>query len=173
MTVRVHVEPRVLHWAVERAADPDGIVTTFPKIDEWIAGDRQPTLRQLRQFAARTGVPFGYMLLETPPDLELPVTDFREGAGGRVGPPSPELLAVLHLSIRRQDWYRDYAIDNDLPEVAEVGSGHGQEPTQVAADMRGRLGFEVDSRRELECCAETSVASLRGLGRPHRCHVDG
>jgi len=148
MGLRVPVAPDVLGWALERATDREGIEAAFPKIDEWLSGDRHPTMRQLEQFASRTGVPFGYLLLDSPPALKLPVPDFREGYDGeRLGEPSPELLAVIHQSIRRQDWYRDYARDNDLPAVEVVRAGERMGAAEAAADMRARLGYEVHQRR--------------------------
>jgi Zn-dependent peptidase ImmA (M78 family) len=105
-------------------------------------------VKQLASFAARTGTPFGYLLLPKPPELELPVPDFREGFGGTSpGEPSADLLAVVHQSIRRQDWYRDYAIDNVLPEVEAVGRAREMQPLEAAADMRRVLGYEVERRR--------------------------
>jgi Zn-dependent peptidase ImmA (M78 family) len=148
MAVRVPVSPDVLGWALDRAHDPGAVTDAMPKVLEWIAGDSQPTVKQLATFASRTGTPFGYLFLPRPPDLELPVPDFREGFGGEtLGDPSPDLLAVVHQSIRRQDWYRDYAIDNALAEVEVVGSAEDMSPTEAAADMREVLGYEVHQRR--------------------------
>jgi Zn-dependent peptidase ImmA (M78 family) len=105
-------------------------------------------VKQLTSFASRTGTPFGYLLLARPPDLELPVPDFREGyEGADLGDPSPDLLAVVHQSIRRQDWYRDYAIENGLPEVEVVGRAEDMNPAEAAADMREVLRFDVADRR--------------------------
>lgn len=146
--VRVPVSPEVLGWALERAHDPEAITDAMPSVRAWLTGDVQPTIKQLASFAARTGTPFGYLLLQRPPALELPVPDFREGFGGaHLGEPSADLLAVVHQSIRRQDWYRDYAIDNELPEVEVVGSAEGKSPLETAAEMRRLLSYEVDQRR--------------------------
>lgn len=148
MAVRVEVSPDVLGWALDRANDPDAITESMPNVLEWLSGDTQPTVKQLARFAARTGTPFGYLLLRHPPDLALPVPDFREGFGGAtLGEPSPDLMAVVHQSIRRQDWYRDYAIENGLPEVEVVGSAEGMSPVEAAEDMRMVLGYEVPQRR--------------------------
>ncbi len=148
MPVRVPVAPEVLGWALDRAPDPDAVAEAFPKVWEWIAGETQPTVKQLTSFASRTGTPFGYLLLEQPPTLELPVPDFREGyEGGDLGSPSADLLAVVHQSIRRQDWYRDYALDNGLPEVGIVGWAADRAPEDAAAHMREVLDYEVPQRR--------------------------
>ena len=159
-TVRVPVTSQVLNWAVDRSRDPEALSTAFPKLDGWIRGDIQPTVKQLKQFAARIGIPFGYMFLSEPPALSLPVPDFREGPTG-LGDPSPDLLAVVHQSIRRQDWYRDYAIDNGLPEVEAVGDGRDRDPGEAAGDMRDMLGFEVRQRRG--SWSDTRKALLRAF----------
>lgn len=148
MAVRVPVAPDVLGWALDRAPDPEAVAHAFPKIFEWIAGDAQPTLKQLTSFASRTGTPFGYLLLPRPPALELPVPDFREGfEGSDLGEPSSDLLAVVHQSIRRQDWYRDYATDNGLAEVEVVGVASDMSANDAAARMRSVLNYEVGQRR--------------------------
>lgn len=146
-TTRVPVSPTVLEWAADQSGlDVDDLHSSFPGWDEWVAGRRLPTLNQLERFANTAGVPFGYLLLEQPPRLELPVPDYREGFDGAVGEPSSNLLAVLNQSVRRQDWYRGYAQDNMLPEVEVVGSAANAEAISAAADMRQKLRFEVGDR---------------------------
>lgn len=147
-TVRVPISPDVLLWLVDRSGkDPDDFVDRYSKWETWLAGDSGPTLNQAQQLAKTAGVPFGYLLLERPPALDLPVPDFREGFDADLREPSSDLLAVVHQSIRRQDRYRDYAEDNDLPEINVVGAGEGKEPDEVAADMCRRLNFGVEQRR--------------------------
>lgn len=147
MTVRVAVSPDVLLWALDRAPDPAAVAVAFPAIDRWVTGQAEPTVRQLNDFATRTGTAYGYFFLPTPPVLELPIEDFREGfEGERYRDPSVNLLAVLHQSLNRQDWYRDYAIENGFAEVAVVGRGAVMSPLQAAADMRRELNYEVGNR---------------------------
>lgn len=148
MAARVPVSSEVLLWALDRAPNSDAILDAMPKVSEWIAGDTNPTIKQLSDFAARTGTPYGYMFLPAPPALGLPVQDFREGfSGGGFSEPSVNLLAVVHQSVRRQDWYRDYALENGFDEVEAVGRGEGMTADEVAADMRQVLRFEVRQRR--------------------------
>lgn len=54
---RISVNPELLTWARERA----GLYTLalagrFPKLSEWGAGELQPTLRQLEDFADSTAL---------------------------------------------------------------------------------------------------------------------
>lgn len=148
MPTRVSVTPAVLTWAAELAGrDPGDLTERYPRWNAWLAGNSEPTLRQAEDLARSAGIPFGYLLLEDPPALELPVTDFREGFTPDVREPSSDLLAIIHQSIRRQDWYREYAEELGLPEVTLVGSGAGATPLEVAAHMRSALTYEVEERR--------------------------
>src|SRR5699024_8793914 len=85
--------------------------------------------------------------LPHPPELELPIADFRDGFDtDSHREPSADLLAVVNQSIRRQDWYRDYAKDLDLPEVDVVGRARDWDPVSTAEDMRRVLHYEVNQR---------------------------
>lgn len=147
MSVRVPVSPAVLEWAAGHAdGDFDAIAGAFPSWNDWVTGRRKPTVSQLEKLAAKTGVPFGYLLLTEPPTIELPIPDFREGFGGAVEEPSSSLIAVINQSLRRQDWFRGYAIDNGQPQVDFVGSASAQPSASTAAEMRRVLSFEVPDR---------------------------
>src|SRR5262249_7193594 len=108
--VRVEVKPELLRWACERAG-PQGLVLreTIPQLTEWIEGKQKPTLRQLEAFANKARVSVGYLFLPSPPDEPIPIRDLRTIGGQRVRRPSPDLLDVIYLCQRRQDWYHDYA----------------------------------------------------------------
>lgn len=147
MTTHVSVSPPVLDWLVDRSGeDAEDFTGRFPRWQAWHEGTARPTLRQAQTLARRAGVPFGYLLLPTPPTVELPVADFRQGFSQPPAAPSSDLLAVLNQSLRRQDWYRAYAEREGLDPVPVVGSGRGRAPEDVAAEMRRVLDFEVATR---------------------------
>jgi Zn-dependent peptidase ImmA (M78 family) len=146
LPVRLAVSPAVIKWAVARSGVPSEKLEKDFKISAWTHG-RLPTLNKLTEFASRTGVPFGYLLLDEPPTVSLPVPDFRVGFRQELTAPSVDLLAVLNQSIRRQDWYRDFAVSNDLPPIPVVGSAKDRTPEQAAEAMRKQLGYEVIDRK--------------------------
>ena len=60
MIVRVEVKPSLYRWASERSGlDLDELARRFPKLPEWMAGDRLPTLKQIEKFAQATGTAVG------------------------------------------------------------------------------------------------------------------
>lgn len=164
MTVHVDVSPDVLSWAEEvSSTNPDQLRTRFKRWDAWLSGDARPTIKQVEQIASATGVPFGYLLLPRPPQLRLPIADFREGvdANLRDSSPSANLLAVVNQSLSRQAWYREYAVTNDLPTVSVVGTGRSRTSVEVASDIREHLNFEVSQRKGDH--SDTRKALLRGF----------
>jgi hypothetical protein len=84
MTARVHVEPALLEWASERSGHTlEELRERFPRLGAWVAGEGDPTLKQLEGFARATTTAVGLLLLREPPDLPLPVPDFRAPPGLR------------------------------------------------------------------------------------------
>ena len=107
---RIPVNPELLTWARERAGlESLALAGRFPKLSEWEAGELQPTLRQLEDFARAVHVAVGYLFLPAPPQEPLPIPDFRTLADRDLSRPSPNLLDTIYLCQQRQDWFRDYA----------------------------------------------------------------
>ena len=119
----VAVKPELLRWAITRSGLPtEELRTKFPKLDEWTRGERQPTFRQLEQFARTTMTPFGAMFLEKPPKEELPVPDFRTRNDAPLRRYSPNLLDTIQTMQRRQAWMREWLIDQGTEPLDYVGA---------------------------------------------------
>lgn len=147
----IAVSVPVLRWAAQRARLSDEALSTrFRKWLLWLNGEAQPTLKQLENFARLTHTSVGYFFLPKPPELSLPVPDFRTFRDEALSEPSTELLDTLYLCQQRQDWYRDYSRVHGLPVLSFVGSVNIQSaPEEVASNMRAALGLSVEERREL------------------------
>ncbi len=148
---RVAVNPDLLNWALMRAdLTADALIKSFPKIHDWLAGEIQPTLKQLERFANKTHTAIGYLFLPEPPVETLPVPDFRTMANSRIDRPSPDLLDTLYVCQQRQDWHRDYLRLHGEDAPAFVGSVTIEDDiVSVAATMRETLGFDVEQRRTI------------------------
>lgn len=141
----------VLRWAAQRARLHDeDLSARFRKWPQWLSGDAQPTLKQLEDFAKLTHTAIGYFFLPEPPQLALPVPDFRTLRDQALAEPSSALLDTLYLCQQRQDWYRDYARVHGLSALAFIGSARIQDaPELVAQHMRETLGLSAEERRQL------------------------
>lgn len=148
MTVRIPVSPEVLRWAVERAGwSEDAIQGRFPRFDQWLSADPAPTLKQLQSFAHAAHVPFGYLMLETPPEEAVPIPDFRTRGDAQRHDLSPDLRDTIYACQRRQSWYRDFALSHGLEEVALVGFASIGDPVEPAAEsIRRAIGFDMERR---------------------------
>ncbi len=147
--MRVNVQPDLLRWARERAGvlDVAALRLKFPKLEEWEAGEAQPTLQQLERFARAVHVPIGYLFLPTPPEERLPIPDFRTVGSIGLRRPSPDLLDMLYACQERQAWYREYVATTRQPELAFVSSATlDSPPAAIAAEMRALLGCDVAAR---------------------------
>lgn len=141
----------VLHWAARRARlHDDDLIARFRKWPLWLSGEAQPTLKQLEDFARLTHTAIGYFFLPQPPELALPVPDFRTLRDEVLAEPSSDLLDTLYLCQQRQDWFRDHARMHGLPALPFVGSASVEEaPEAVAQRLRETLGLSIEARRQL------------------------
>lgn len=141
----------VIQWAAQRAGLDDAALTGhYPKWPLWLTGEAQPTLRQLEDFARRTHTAIGYFFLPQPPDLPLPIPDFRTLRDEAIGEPSSNLLDTIYLCQQRQEWFREHARLHGYPVLDFIGSaGTREAPELVAQGMRETLVLSVEERQRL------------------------
>jgi Zn-dependent peptidase ImmA (M78 family) len=143
---RVEVRRSVLRWALERSGkDASTFQEKFPKLQEWLEGQSQPTLRQLEALAKATSTPLGYLFLAEPPEERLPIPHFRTLGDTHPHRPSPDLLETVQTMERRQAWVREYLIDEGQQPLPFVRSAKlTDEPQSIAGEMRSVLGLEQE-----------------------------
>ena len=149
--LRVEVQPRLLHWACERAGfGLDELAEKIPQLPAWESGEKKPTLKQLEQFAHTVHAPVGFLFLQEPPVEEVPIPDFRRVGNTYLDHPSPDLLDTIYICQQRQEWYRDYARSMGEEPCPFVGVANvGQDIPTVADSIRQALGFDVAARRRM------------------------
>lgn len=155
-TLRVHIQPKMLRWALDRAGlDLDALLPRFPKADAWLSGDALPTLKQVERFAKATHTPVGFLMLQEPPVEVVPIPDLRTVGNAGIGHPSPDLLDTIYLCQQRQEWYRDFARTHALDPVDFIGSILlGADVIETATTMRSVLSLNLDERRALPTWTE-------------------
>lgn len=140
---RVAVSPELVQWARERAhLDVEALSARFPKLPEWERGEVQPTFKQLEDFANATHVPFGYLFLPEPPQIPMPIPDFRTLQNQQLRTGSPDLLDTIYAMQRRQAWLRETRLDCEASQLAFVGSARlSDDPAAIGREMRRSLGL--------------------------------
>lgn len=104
----------------------------------------------LEKMAKATRTPIGYLFLSTPPEIKIPLADFRTLGSRPAGPPSPEMLEAIFSCQRRQDWFRAHQLENGADRLAWVGScPHGTDHKVTAKRIREALGFHPSESGEV------------------------
>jgi Zn-dependent peptidase ImmA (M78 family) len=141
---RVAINEDVLLWAIDRAGlTPDGLQSKFPKIRKWVDGQSQPTRRQLESLAKATLTPLGFFFLSKPPELRLPIPHFRTLGDKTPSTPSPDLIDTIQLMQRRQEWMREFLIEEGQePSPIAWSSQPDASPVSVADHIRHALKLD-------------------------------
>lgn len=166
---RVVVNPELMQWARERAhLAIDDLAGKFPKLADWERGDGLPTFKQLEDFAKATHVPFGYLFLPEPPQIPMPISDFRTLGNQYVGSVSPDLLDTIYAMQRRQAWLREARQECEAEPLAFVGSARlTDNPAAIGREMRRLLGLEdgwVASVRTWQEAVSALRSAIEALG---------
>ncbi|MCU7870346.1 MAG: XRE family transcriptional regulator [Candidatus Thiodiazotropha sp. (ex Lucinoma borealis)] len=140
---RVTINPEVMRWARERARlGIEDLARKFPKLADWESGELSPTFKQLEAFADATHVPFGYLFLPKPPDIPLPIPDFRTVQNQYIGSISPDLLDTIYTMQQRQAWLREERLECEATSLGFVGSARlSDDPAAIGREMRRLTGL--------------------------------
>lgn len=143
MPTTLNIKPELLHWAISRAGYRyEEFFETFPRAQGWLEEEKRPTLPQLRDFAKKAHVPFGYLFLQEPPEETLPIPFFRTVGGetDRVGVNLRD--TILNLQ-QRQEWIRETLVEQGEEPLVFIGKFTPQDGIKtVVQDMRKTLGLE-------------------------------
>lgn len=148
MTKHIKINPNLIVWARERADYEQQDLSSrsgLQKLPEWESGISYPTLKQLEHFANTVHVPLGFLFLREPPDVKLPIADFRTLKHTSPRKISPNLLDTLWMMQRRQAWLSDRLVEIGADKLPFVGSTRlGDDPNKVGREMRRVLKFTAD-----------------------------
>lgn len=139
---------KTLEWAANKTGSslPEFAHALYARAD---AADNitngQLTISQIRKFADRAKVPFGFLFLPTPPEKYSPdheLVDFR--TVNTKQPLSDNFLDIYKDIEHKQSWYRDYLISIDAPKLGFVGKYRAEKTIAnriVATDIRTVIGL--------------------------------
>jgi Zn-dependent peptidase ImmA (M78 family) len=142
-SIRVDVAPSVLDW-ISNSTSFDGVdEKLLSRFRRWKTGDEQPTYAQIERLSTKIHIPFGYFLLKTPPNENLPLFEFRTLNSTPALRPSRNLMDTYYQMAAIQDWMRDYRIDQGNEQLSFVGiCGH-----ERCLDYRPASGIAASIRK--------------------------
>ncbi len=125
------------------ASAGDFIRTKFPNLEQWVEGEKQPTVIQLADFAKAVHIPFGFFFLQSLPKPESKIPLFRSGSKQPVFDYSPELRETINSIEKRQDWLTDFLKTeqhDSLDFVASLTITNGTK--DIAEKIRSQLNLQ-------------------------------
>ena len=142
MPTTLNIKPDLINWAISRAGYEHGeFFEKFPRAQSWLEEEKRPTLAQLRDFAKKAHVPFGYLFLLEPPEEELPIPFFRT-IGGETDQVGVNLRDTILNLQQRQEWIRDYLLEQGEEPLEFIGGfDTDSRVVQVARDIGNTLGL--------------------------------
>ena len=142
------ITPDVLTWARKRSGLDSGQLAhrlnVKPEaVTAWEDAERRPTFRQAQRLAQTLHVPFGYLFLSEPPVQELPLPDLRTLSGNQPEEPSPNFLDLLHDTMNKQQWFREYRESEGVEGLPFVGRFTVSNTAEtVAADIQDIVAID-------------------------------
>jgi len=130
----------MLTWAMNRGGVGLPDFKTLP-VERWMTGERQPTVKQLQDFARKVHVPYGFLFLPEPPQEEQPIPFFRSIGAEREGI-SINVRDTIQQMQQRQDWLSSYLRRENydsLPFVGAFNQHHGKDA--IIASIQKSLGL--------------------------------
>ena len=113
------ISPCMVNWAIQRGRRDSADVArkvgvTVEKVESWSNGTAKPTFRQAQDLAHVLRIPFGFLFLSKPPEESLAIPDLRTMGSEQTSWLSPDFRDVLSDVLRKQEWYRDYCLEQGV-----------------------------------------------------------
>jgi Zn-dependent peptidase ImmA (M78 family) len=117
----------------------------FPQLQDWIAGDKKPTVNQLADFAKSVHIPFGFFFLDKLPERKNAIPLFRTNSKVPHFDYSVELSETINTILKRQEWLTDYLRNENYDELSFVGKfSEKQHYLTIANDIREVLKLPLN-----------------------------
>ena len=148
-TVTVSIHAPVIDWIMQNVHEDQVAPDVLDQLNAWKTGEKQPTLKQLEAMSRKTRIPFGYFLLQTPPDEDIALAEYRTVGSKKSQKPSRELIDILDQMTAIQDWMREELKREQSDATSFVGSCSLHDSTgEIARRIRDDLALKTNWYRE-------------------------
>jgi len=123
VSIRVeNINREIIEWAIIRYGKSlEEFYNNNPRVESWVRGEKNPTIKQLEEFTHKVHVPFGYMFLSNPPVEKIPIPFFRSAQKASTDKVSLNVYHTIQIIQNRQEWLTDYLKELDFPVLDFVG----------------------------------------------------
>ena len=148
-TVTVPIHAPVIDWIMQNVHEDQVAPDVLDQLNAWKTGEKQPTLKQVEAMSRKTRIPFGYFLLQTPPEEDIALAEYRTVGSKKNQKPSRELIDILDQMTAIQDWMRDELKREQSDATSFVGSCSLHDSTgEIAQRIRDDLALKTNWYRE-------------------------
>ena len=158
---RTNIKPNLIRWACERSGKAEAaLVKSFSDAGKMEDGKGAADDESTGELASATLTPLGFFFLPEPPVETLPVPDFRTVKDRALKQANAALLETIYQMQRRQEWMRDYLIEEGEASAFIGSVTLATSPAAAAAAIREKLGM-VDGWAEEHATWESALLGLR------------
>ena len=112
------------------------------KVEDWESGAKPITFIQAQEFAKAIHIPFGFLYLETFPEISKPnLVDFRTVGDLESPQYSTPLRRILDIVQTRVDWMNDFLKSHDIEPNIYVGRGANMQDDEIINDISNHLNL--------------------------------
>lgn len=146
MSARIGIKKEVLDWAIAKSnKDYETIEEKFPKISTWRLNKSEPTFKQIQSLSKFLNIPFGYLIVDTPPKEDIELLNFRTVNSVEGENTSRELIDTINEMVIKQDWMREYLINEGYESNPIVNKLNSHEnPIKLAGKLRELIDLPKD-----------------------------
>lgn len=145
MGATYNISHDVLMWVYRKTHSSSVPLKSAQIVEAWIEGSKAPTFSQIEFVSNETRIPLGFFFLNSPPDEDIPLLQFRTIKNERYAEPSRNLIDTIHDMEMIIDWTRNSLIDNRSDPNNIVGSQKKtRNPLTIADYIREALCLDID-----------------------------
>ncbi len=134
--IRIPVKPNIWHWALEESQkDKTEFFDRFPTAEKWLNQELNPTFKQLEDVANFFRVPFGYMLLDSPPQTNIVEVEFRS-ISNKIPQISKSLQDTILEMDSKRSWMSNYRRENRWTKLDVISGFAKRKIDETATDAK-------------------------------------
>ena len=149
MKSEIEISKNILNWVIQQTENMDLSSDMKELLAKWLSDEKKPTYNQVEKMSRTTGIPLGYFFLETPPNEDLTIVEYRTVDSMELINPSRNLIETLKNMEFIQDWTRNYLSDS-IDVLSYVGAMKNQENVIFIADFI-RDVLQIDKNWNVLC----------------------
>ena len=145
MQATVNVSKEILEWVMECVRLEILPTQIVNYLNSWLSGDKTPTYNQIEKVSKATGIPLGYFFLQTPPEEDVSLLNYRTVDSISLNTPSRNLMDTIHDMEQVQDWMHQYQLSVGEGKLSFVGAmSEDSTIPSVVSMVRHTLGLNED-----------------------------